>query len=49
MKTGNFESEIEKYKLIQKCPKCNSLELTFARGALHCGNCGFEQKVPSIE
>ena len=45
---GEQKKEFEKFKLTQKCPKCNELSLKFIEGKIKCSNCSFEQNVANI-
>ena len=45
---GHWKKELEKYKIVQKCPRCGKIELKFAEGKLMCSNCGFMQSIGEI-
>jgi len=38
----------QKFKVVQKCPKCGSLSLKFIEGKIRCESCSFEQDVGGI-
>jgi len=44
----DWKKQIEKFKVVQKCPRCNELSLKYIGGKIKCGNCGFEQNVKNI-
>lgn len=44
-----FEKKIPKFSVVQECPKCGQLALSFKSGRITCSNCGYEQDVPSIK
>jgi len=43
-----WKKQIEKFKVVQKCPRCNELRLKYGDGKIKCSNCGFEQNVGGI-
>ena len=43
-----FEKKIPKFSVVQKCPKCMQLSLSFKENKISCNNCGYEEKVPII-
>ena len=45
----DWKRQIEKFKVVQKCPKCNEITLKFIEGKIKCSNCGFEQNVGEIK
>ncbi|HJN57348.1 MAG: hypothetical protein QF436_00700 [Candidatus Woesearchaeota archaeon] len=45
----NWKKELEKFKVVQKCPKCRELSLKYSEGKIKCSNCSFEQNIGSIE
>jgi len=45
---GYLKKQIEKFKVVQKCPRCNELSLKYVNGRIECSNCGFEQNVREI-
>jgi ribosomal protein L37E len=44
----DWKQNLEKFKVVQKCPKCGNLSLKFVEGKIQCSGCGFEQNVGSI-
>ncbi len=44
----HWKKELEKFKIVQKCPKCNEIGLKNINGRIMCSNCGFEQKMREI-
>ncbi len=44
----DWKKQIEKFKVVQKCPRCNELSLKYVKGKIECPNCGFEQNVGEI-
>jgi len=44
----DWKRQIEKFKVVQKCPRCGELSLKFAEGKIKCGKCSFEQNVGNI-
>ncbi|MBS3132017.1 hypothetical protein J4212_06290 [Candidatus Woesearchaeota archaeon] len=49
MPPKGWKEEFEKFRIIQKCPRCGSLALSFVDGKLLCGECGFEQNIGQIK
>ena len=45
----DWKKQIEKFKIVQRCPKCGKLSLKFAEGKIKCSDCGFEQNVGEIK
>ena len=45
----DWNKQIEKFKIVQRCPKCGKLSLKFAEGKIKCSDCGFEQNVGEIK
>jgi len=43
----DWKKQFEKFKVVQKCPKCGQLALKFVEGKIKCSDCGFEQNIPS--
>jgi len=43
-----WKEQLEKFKMVQKCPKCGNLSLSFVEGKIKCTNCGFEQNVKNM-
>ncbi|MBW2976725.1 hypothetical protein KY347_04735 [Candidatus Woesearchaeota archaeon] len=43
-----WKNQLEKFKVVQKCPKCGELSLKYFEGRIKCTNCGFEQDAKSI-
>jgi len=44
----NWKKEFEKFKVVQKCPKCGELSLKFSEGKIKCSECSYEQNVANI-
>lgn len=44
----DWKNQLEKFKVVQKCPRCGQLSLKFDKGKIQCSNCGFEQNVGEI-
>jgi|TARA_Y100000310_G_C20542788_1_gene744141 ribosomal protein L37AE/L43A len=45
----DWKEQLDKFKVVQRCPKCSSLSLKFVEGKLKCSECSFEQDMKSIE
>ncbi len=41
--------DVEKFKVVKRCPKCNGLGLTFNEGRIKCQNCGYEENIKVIQ
>jgi len=41
--------KIPRFSVVQECPKCGQLALSFKADKIICSNCGYEQKVPTIK
>ena len=44
----DWKKQIEKFKVVQKCPTCGDLSLKFIEGKIKCSKCSFEQNVANI-
>jgi ribosomal protein S27AE len=44
----DWKKQLDKFKVVQKCPKCGNLSLKYEKGKLVCGNCNFEQNIGEI-
>ena len=44
----DWKKQFEKFKVVQKCPKCGELSLKFSEGKIKCSKCSFEQNVGEI-
>ncbi|MBI2652710.1 hypothetical protein HYX00_04560 [Candidatus Woesearchaeota archaeon] len=44
----HFERKLQKFSVVQKCPRCKQLTLSYKNGAICCSNCGYEEKVQTI-
>jgi len=44
----DWKKDFEKFKVVQKCPKCGQISLKFKEGKIKCSNCSFEQNVGEI-
>ncbi len=42
-----FEKKL-KFSVVEKCPRCGQLSLSFKESKICCSNCGYEEKVPTI-
>ncbi len=45
---GDWKKDLDKIRVVQKCPRCNELALGYAQGKIKCSNCGFEQNTREI-
>jgi len=45
----DWKKQLEKFKVVQKCPKCGELSLTYAGGKIRCSECGYGQDIPNIK
>ncbi|MEK6948934.1 MAG: hypothetical protein AABX34_01840 [Nanoarchaeota archaeon] len=45
----DWKKSLEKFKIVQKCPRCNELELRYSDGRIKCSNCGFEERIGEIK
>ncbi len=45
----HWKKELDKLKIVQKCPRCNELSLKHSNGRIMCSNCGFEQKIGEVQ
>ena len=45
----DWKKQFEKFKVVQKCPRCGELSLKFMEGKIKCGSCGFEQNTQNID
>ena len=48
MNGQDWKRQIEKFRVVQKCPRCNELGLKYSQGKIKCDNCGFEQNIGEI-
>lgn len=46
---NDIVKDVEKVKVVKRCPKCNGLGLVNIKGKLKCMDCGFEETIPDIE
>ncbi|MBI2660572.1 hypothetical protein HYX07_05405 [Candidatus Woesearchaeota archaeon] len=37
------------FSVVQECPKCGQLCLSYRQNKIICSNCGYEQSVPAIK
>ena len=44
----NFDRKVQKFSVVQKCPRCGQISLSFKEKKIICSNCDYEQKVPTI-
>jgi len=44
----NFNKKIGKFSVVQECPKCGQLALSFKESKIICSNCGYEEKIPTV-
>ena len=49
MNGQDWKRQIEKFKVVQKCPRCGELGLKYSQGKIKCDNCGFEQNIGEIK
>jgi len=45
---ADWKNDLDKTKVVQKCPRCNEMGLRYVSGKIKCYNCGFEQNVREI-
>ena len=45
---GGWKKQLDKAKVVQKCPGCGELSLKYEKGKIICSECGFEQNVGEI-
>jgi len=45
----DWKKQIEKFKVVQKCPRCGELSLKFTEGKIKCSKCSFEQTIGEIK
>ena len=43
-----FEEKLQKFSVVQECPRCRKLSLSFRENRILCSNCGYEEKIPAI-
>lgn len=43
-----FEKKLPRFSVVQKCPRCGHLSLSFKENKVSCSNCGYEQKISTI-
>ena len=46
---GDWKKQFEKFKVVQKCPRCNELSLKYLNGKINCSECGFEQNIGEVK
>ena len=39
----DWKKDFEKFKVVQKCPKCGQISLKSTEGKIICSNCSYEQ------
>jgi len=44
----DWKKQLDKVKVVQKCPRCGKLSLKFVEGKIKCSECGFEQDTKQI-
>ena len=44
----DWKKQLEKFKIVQRCPKCGKLALNYIEGKIKCSNCGFEQNIKNL-
>jgi|TARA_B100001971_G_scaffold117166_1_gene107903 ribosomal protein L37AE/L43A len=44
----DWKKQIEKFKVVQKCPKCGELALNYVGGKIKCSKCSYEQNMKNI-
>lgn len=49
MNNEDWKQNINKFKIVQKCPRCRELSLMHENGKIRCSNCGFEQNIGEIQ
>jgi ribosomal protein S27AE len=49
MEDYNWKENIERFKIVQKCPKCSKVALRFSEGRLICSNCAFSQNIGNLK
>ncbi|MEK6892432.1 MAG: hypothetical protein AABX25_04555 [Nanoarchaeota archaeon] len=40
--------KLRKFSVVNECPRCGHLSLTFKNNMLHCANCGYAEKIPTL-
>ena len=48
----NYDDELEnktgKFSVVQACPKCGQLALSFRKGKVACASCGYTEGIPTV-
>ena len=44
-----WKQEFGKFKVVQKCPRCNNLSLKYVEGKIKCSDCSFEQNIGEVK
>jgi len=44
----DWKTQLDKFKVVQKCPRCGEISLGFIEGKIKCSKCSFEQNVVNI-
>jgi len=45
----HFEKKLQRFSVVQKCPRCKKLSLSYKSGLICCENCGYEEKIATIK
>ena len=45
----DWKKQIGKFKVVQKCPRCNNLSLKYVEGKIKCSDCSFEQNIGEVK
>ena len=49
MNHGNgLKKKLQRFSVVQKCPRCGQLSLSFRENKICCSNCGYEERVPTV-
>ncbi|MBI2542399.1 hypothetical protein HYV80_06860 [Candidatus Woesearchaeota archaeon] len=43
-----FEKKLPRFSVVQQCPKCSQLSLSFRGNKIICSNCGYENSIPEV-
>ena len=44
----DFEKKAQKFSVVEECPKCGHISLSFKENRLYCSNCGYDEKIPAL-
>ena len=43
-----FEKKLQKFSVVQKCPRCKKLSLSYQNNKIYCPDCGYEEQAPAL-